>query len=77
MNKEIIYELLCEIGIESQNIDDDTDLIAGSLLDSMSLIALISLMEERLGIVLNTIDYDIDNFRNVHSLFNLIGKYRR
>lgn len=48
MNKEIIYELLCEIGIESQNIDDDTDLIAGSLLDSMSLIALISLMDENL-----------------------------
>ena len=76
MNKEIIYELLCEIGIESQNIDDDTDLIAGSLLDSMSLITLISLMEERLGIVLNAIDYDIGNFRTVHSLYNLIGKYR-
>lgn len=77
MSKETIYELLYEIGIESQNIDDNTDLIAESLLDSMGLIALISLMEERLGVVMSSVDYDITNFRTVHSLCSLIGKYRQ
>lgn len=75
MNKEIVYGLLYEIGIKSQNIDNDTDLIAGSLLDSMGLIALISLMEERLGVAMSAADYDIANFRTVDSLCNLIRKY--
>lgn len=75
MNKEIVYGLLCEIGINLHNIDNDTDLIAGSLLDSMGLIALISLMEERLGVVMSATDYDIVNFRTVDSLCRLIEKY--
>lgn len=75
MNKETVYELLCEIGIESNGIGHDTDLIEEALLDSMGLIALISLMEERLGVVMSATDYDIANFRTIDSLCRLIKKY--
>lgn len=76
MNKLTVYALLREVGVEAEGMEEDTDLVAGTLLDSMSLIALISLMEEKLGVTMSSVDYNIDNFRTIRSLCNLIGKYR-
>lgn len=77
MNKLTVYALLREVGVEAEGMEEDTDLVAGALLDSMSLIALISLMEEKLGVTMSSVDYNIDNFRTIRSLCNLIGKYRK
>lgn len=76
MYQKKVKELLVKIGVDVDLLDDDTDLIESSTLDSLGLIALISIIEEDLKISLNSVDYDISNFRTITNLSVLIGKYR-
>lgn len=71
-----IRELLAKIGVDVDLLGDNTDLLESSILDSLGLIALISIMEEDLKISLDSIDYDINNFRTITKLNSLIGKYK-
>lgn len=76
MYQKKIRELLAKIGVDVELLGDDTDLIESSILDSLGLIALISIMEEDLKISLDSVDYDINNFRTIAKLNILIGKYK-
>lgn len=76
MYQKKIRELLAKIGVDVELLGDDIDLIESSILDSLGLIALISIMEEDLKISLDSVDYDINNFRTIAKLNTLIGKYK-
>lgn len=75
MYHEKVRNLLTKIGVNTQQIDNETDLINNSILDSLGLIALISIMEEDLKISLNSVDYDVNNFRTIDKLSEIIRKY--
>ena len=75
MHFKKIREIFNKIGIDVDLIDENTDLIESSILDSFGLIALISIIEEDMKISFEAIDYDINNFRTITKLNSLIGKY--
>jgi acyl carrier protein len=60
-----------ELNIEVPSVD--TDLIESSLLDSLSLVELIALLEEELGIEISLHEVDIDSFRSIRRIGELIA----
>lgn len=76
MFQKKVREFLVNIGVDVELLHKDTDLIASSILDSLGLVALITVMEEDLKISLDSTDYDINNFRTISTINTLIGKYK-
>jgi len=77
MYQKKVRELIAKVGVDAELLSDDTDLIEESILESLGLIALISMMEEDFKISLESVDYDINNFRTINKLNALIGKYKK
>lgn len=75
MLQKNVREFLAQIGVNIDLLCDDTDLIESSVLDSLGLIALISIMEDNLKISFDAEDYDINNFRTITKLNDLLRKY--
>ena len=55
---------------------DDTDLIEGAILDSLALVELLFEIERRMGISLVLDDLEIENFRTVERIADVIGSAR-
>jgi methoxymalonate biosynthesis acyl carrier protein len=55
---------------------DDTDLIEGAILDSLALVELLFEIERRMGISLMLDDLEIENFRTVERIAEVIAAAR-
>jgi methoxymalonate biosynthesis acyl carrier protein len=55
---------------------DDTDLIEGAILDSLALVELLFEIERRMGISLELDDLEIENFRTVERIADVIAAAR-
>jgi len=76
MYQNRVRELLSKVGIDVNEIDNDTDLLTSGALESLGLIALICFMEEDFSISLDSSAFNINNFRTINALCLLIGKYK-
>lgn len=70
MNDEIIgrVERLIREAIQVDEVALDADLIAGGMMDSLALVALITEIEDDFGVELPLDDFDIEAFRSVRSI---------
>ena len=56
--------------------DDDTDVIATGLLDSLGVAELLLTLEERFGITIDMATLDLDDVRSVRSIVGLVTSLR-
>jgi len=59
-------------GLELQ-VDVDTDVIAGGMLDSMAFVRLLVSLEEEFGLEVDLADMDLDDFSSVSSVARLVA----
>ena len=57
---------------EADTIDDDTDLLADGILDSITTVKLVSFLEERYSIKLQAHDMDSNNFSSLNDITHLV-----
>ena len=70
-----IIQLLSEkVHIEVPSVE--TDLMESGLLDSLTLVSLIAGMEEEFGITIPFEEIELDNFRSVARLADLVSELR-
>ena len=70
---EKILELLKEIRPES-DFENSTDFIEDGYLDSFDIAALVEMIENAFGIVIDGLDILPENFQNIDSIIKVIGK---
>jgi acyl carrier protein len=62
----IVNEIAAGRGIES--IAHDSDMLAGSVIDSLGITELIAFLERKYGIKVDDDDIDAENFRSIDSI---------
>ena len=70
---EKILELLREIRPEF-DFENSTDFIEDGYLDSFDIAALVEMIENAFGIVIDGLDILPENFQNIDSIIKVIGK---
>ena len=70
---EKILELLTEIRPEF-DFENSTDFIEDGYLDSFDIAALVEMIENAFGIVIDGLDILPENFQNIDSIIKVIGK---
>ncbi len=70
---EKILELLKEIRPEF-DFENSTDFIEDGYLDSFDIAALVEMIENAFGIVIDGLDILPENFQNIDSIIKVIGK---
>ena len=60
-----------ELNIEIESVDQD--LIEEGLLDSLSLVEMLLILEQEFGIEVSIVDIDFDEFRSVRNLANFVA----
>ena len=70
---EKILELLKEIRPEF-DFENSTDFIEDGYLDSFAIAALVEMIENAFGIVIDGLDILPENFQNIDSIIKVIGK---
>lgn len=68
INAELLYR-------EDQQLDREANLIEGGVLDSMTLIRLISFLEEHYGIDIPDQDILPDNFRSMNAIETFLARH--
>ncbi len=61
-----------EFGIE--DLEEDTPLISGKILDSMSVLTLITLLESKYNIKISPLDMSIDMFDSINEISKLVTR---
>ena len=69
--KDKIMEMIQEIN-EYEEFDEDTDLFENDILDSLTLVMLISQMEDEFGIFIPEEVVSVKNFSTVNSMVEVI-----
>jgi acyl carrier protein len=72
IEKFIIDELLT--GNRAVKIDPDESLIQTGILDSLSLLRMVSFIEEEFGIVVEDDELNLDNLESFNKIINLIER---
>lgn len=73
--KEFILTEICEdLGLDLQDIDDDKKLIEEGILDSLGILKLLSFLDEELNISIPAEKVNLENFENLNTICELIGK---
>ena len=65
--------LLIEVVLSIEVPDDDNDMIDSGLLDSLALVSLIAGIEQEFQLELPLEDLDVDQFRSVESIVQLLA----
>lgn len=63
-----IKELFGEIGFQSENIGLDDSLVDEGIIDSLTILELITALESKFSIEFDESDYDIENFASIKSI---------
>ena len=76
MSTPEVNERVKQIFVDALNIQvpsDDTDLIEGGYIDSLALVELLFAIEREFSVTVPLDDLDIDNFRNVRRIGELVA----
>jgi acyl carrier protein len=79
IGKDIEAFLLAEVAVDFENvsIDPETDLIEHGVIDSLTILKLVTFLEESCGIAVHDEDIVPENFKNVNSLVRFVEQKRR
>lgn len=79
IGKDIEAFLLAEVAVdfENESIDPETDLIEHRVIDSLTILKLVTFLEESCGITVLDEDIVPENFKNVNSLVRFVEEKRR
>ena len=69
--KQFISTISYDKGV---NIDDGTDLFETAILDSMSIISLLTLLQEKTGLTFSPDDLQVENFKSIDSIMAWIER---
>lgn len=72
----MIAQLLSDSSKKKVEVDYDTDLIEEHILDSITFVQLVSLLEEKFGIKFTLFELMIENFRNINLITDMVLKVR-
>jgi acyl carrier protein len=75
VSNDRIIHLLSEIYVEAPSAD--TDLMESGLLDSLTLVELMSSLEEQFGINISFDEIEIDNFRSARRIAEFVNQRSR
>lgn len=56
------------------NVDVDTDLLAGEVLDSLGILAIIGFVEDRYGLEIEPEEVSLDSFRTITAIRQLVAE---
>lgn len=73
---EMIVQLLSDSSKKKVEVDYDTDLIEEHILDSITFVQLVSLLEEKFNIKFTLFELMIENFRNINLITDMVLKVR-
>ena len=71
--RDFIFKQLCLDG-SINNIEDDTPLIEGGIIDSMGMLTLLAFLEEKFDLVLGAGELNPKDFATLQSICNLVTK---
>lgn len=74
IKRYIVTEIMHEL--DENVLDNEAALIEGGIIDSMSLIELVNLIEEKFGFKITDEELDIENFKTVNALAGFINAKR-
>ncbi|HEU0175666.1 MAG TPA: acyl carrier protein [Blastocatellia bacterium] len=74
-NDRIIHLLSERVNVEAPSAD--TDLMESGLLDSLTLVELMSSLEEQFGVHISFDEIEIDNFRSARRIAEFVNQRRR
>ena len=75
LNDQIIHLLSERVHVEAPSAD--TDLMESGLLDSLTLVELMSSLEEQFGIHISFDEIEIDNFRSARRIAEFVNQRSR
>lgn len=70
--KEVISE---EVGMECDEISDDTPLLSSGLVDSFTFVTILSVIEEVSGVELDPSELTLDNFDTLSGIHAFVSEY--
>lgn len=70
--QDLLTYLRDELNIEDA-IDAETELFSGGMLDSVSMVSLITFIEERTGAVIQPADVTLENFDSVQRISDYVA----
>jgi acyl carrier protein len=73
----VIRELLSRHLRYPADVDDDTPLVTGGLLDSMALVDLLLDLQDAFGVQLRPAEVESDDFDSVHAIAATLARGRR
>jgi len=76
MTKQKIKNIINNIIPKKINLNDNKDLISNEILDSLSIMLLISEIEKEFKIKVNMSKFRLDNFRNIKSIEKFIKNHK-
>ena len=72
-----VHQKLTELFAKKLNLDVssvDTDLVETGLLDSLTLVELLTQLDETFGVSISTDDLELENFRSIASIAGLVDQ---
>ena len=70
--ESLIQFLQDEMAIDTDDIQDDTELVSSGIIDSFSLVALISFIEKSASIRINPIDVNLNNLDTINRMLTFV-----
>jgi acyl carrier protein len=75
VDKQALYAFLGdEFGLDAGEIADDTLLFSSGMIDSFSLVSLITWLEEQYGFRMNPMDVNLDNLDSVQLICSFVER---
>jgi len=65
-----------ERSLRQLELDDDTDIFANGMVDSLFAVQLVAFTEQEFGVAVEDDDLDLANFRSINDLANFVGRKR-
>jgi acyl carrier protein len=65
---DLVQFLRNDVGVDTTEVDDETALFSTGIIDSFSLVAVITFIETQEGIKVDPMDVNLDNFDTINSI---------
>ncbi len=73
MKRESLIEFMRgELGLDDEDLDDDTPIFSQGLLDSFSLVELVAFLESKAGIRVGAMDVNLENLDTVGRIMRFV-----
>jgi acyl carrier protein len=71
LTRESIIEFLdTELGVESEEVSDDTELLSSGLVDSLAVMDLVTFVSQEAGVKVRSSDITLDNFNTIPGILH-------